>query len=80
MSQTILGHIPTVFVDRILFLDVHWRNEDVWAKEVRYQELRACRRSSTLDCVKYIMNMKYAKCNMQREGPAGRAGFESMSY
>ena len=49
-------------------------------KEVRYQELRARRRSSTLDCVKFIMNMKYAKCNMQREGPAGRAGFESMSY
>jgi len=49
-------------------------------KEVRYQELRACRHSSTLDCVKYIMNMKYAKCNMQREGPAGWAGFESMSY
>ena len=43
-------------------------------KEVRYQELRVRRRSSTPDCVKYIMNMKYAECNMQRDGPAGRLG------
>ena len=29
-------------------------------KEVRYQELRACRCSTTVDSVKYIVNMKYA--------------------
>jgi hypothetical protein len=33
-------------------------------KEVRYQELRARHRSMTVDCVKYIVNMKYAICNM----------------
>jgi hypothetical protein len=43
-------------------------------KEVWYQELRVRRRSSTLDCVKYIMNMKYLECYMQRDGPAGRLG------
>jgi hypothetical protein len=34
------------------------------AKEVRYQELQARRCSTTVDCVKYIVNMKYAICNM----------------
>ncbi len=47
-------------------------------KEVWYQEFWACRRSTTVDCVKYIVNMKYAISNMQRECPAGWAGFESM--
>ena len=29
-------------------------------KEVRYQELQARHRSTTVDCVKYIVYMKYA--------------------
>jgi hypothetical protein len=33
-------------------------------KEVWYQELQACHRLTTVDCVKYVVNMKYAICNM----------------
>ncbi len=38
-----------------------WKQFEL-AKEVRYQELRARRRSTTVDCIKYIMNMKSAIC------------------
>ncbi len=31
-------------------------------KEVWYQELWACRQSTTVECLKYIMNMQYAIC------------------
>jgi hypothetical protein len=31
-------------------------------KEVRYQELQACHCSTTVGCVRYIMNTKYAIC------------------
>ena len=47
-------------------------------KEVWYQELQAHCHSTTVDCVKYIINMKYATCSMQREATAGWAGLESM--